>query len=70
MLEIYQTNSPVSKWLTCEELCSFVCRLLMIKSLIMSDEPKLDTINKLNRIANYMNNNVPLLVSDGYCIKQ
>jgi len=42
----------------------------MIKSLIMSDESKIDTLNKLNKIPMYMNNNFSLLVSDGYCIKQ
>jgi hypothetical protein len=42
----------------------------MIKTVNMSDEPKLDTINKLNRILMYMNDKFPLMAPYGYCIKQ
>jgi hypothetical protein len=42
----------------------------MIKGFSMSDEPKRDTINKLNRIPMYMNDKLTLLVSYGYFIKR
>ena len=42
----------------------------MMKSLIVSGEPKFDTINELNRISINMNDNFRLMVSDGYCVTQ
>jgi hypothetical protein len=42
----------------------------MFKSLNMSDEPKPDILNKLNRIPMYMNDKFPFMVSYDYCIRQ